>query len=101
MKMNESNSASGNSASGLKPRVLDGVAIAAEIKAEVAARGSASWRSGASSRGWRWSWWVSVAASEIYVRSKVKTCGELGIYSELLTPPESMTTDEMLNWLQS
>jgi methylenetetrahydrofolate dehydrogenase (NADP+)/methenyltetrahydrofolate cyclohydrolase len=37
-----------------------------------------------------------VAASEIYVRSKVKTCGELGIRSELLTPPESITTGEML-----
>ena len=30
-----------------------------------------------------------VPASQIYVRSKVKTCGELGIYSEMLTPPES------------
>ena len=38
----------------------------------------------------------NVAASEIYVRSKVKTCGELGICSEMLTPPESITTEEML-----
>jgi methylenetetrahydrofolate dehydrogenase (NADP+)/methenyltetrahydrofolate cyclohydrolase len=30
------------------------------------------------------------------VRSKVKTCGELGLYSELLTPPESVTTEELL-----
>lgn len=37
-----------------------------------------------------------VPASEIYVRSKMKTCGELGIYSEMLTPPETITTDEML-----
>ena len=37
-----------------------------------------------------------VPASQIYVRSKVKTCGELGIFSEMLTPPESITTDEML-----
>ena len=37
-----------------------------------------------------------VPASQIYVRSKVKACGELGIYSELLTPPESITTEEML-----
>ena len=27
-------------------------------------------------------------ASEIYVRDKIKTCGELGIYSEKITPPE-------------
>ena len=37
-----------------------------------------------------------VAASEIYVRSKVKTCGELGIHSELITPPETVTTEQML-----
>jgi methylenetetrahydrofolate dehydrogenase (NADP+)/methenyltetrahydrofolate cyclohydrolase len=35
-------------------------------------------------------------ASEIYVRGKIKACGELGIYSEKLTPPESITTDELL-----
>src|ERR1700688_3538138 len=77
------------------PLVLDGVAIAAEIKAEVAAEVSAL-----SAMGVRPGLAVilvgSVAASEIYVRSKVKTCGELGIYSEMLTPPESITTDEML-----
>src|ERR1043166_88659 len=35
-------------------------------------------------------------ASEIYVRNKIKACAELGIYSELLTPPESITTEELL-----
>ncbi len=35
-------------------------------------------------------------ASEIYVRSKVKTCGELGIYSETHTPPETVSTGELL-----
>src|SRR5579871_4151814 len=35
-------------------------------------------------------------ASEIYVRSKIKACAELGIYSEKLTPPATVTTDEML-----
>ena len=35
-------------------------------------------------------------ASEIYVRSKVKTCEEMGIYSEKLTPPDSVTTEELL-----
>jgi methylenetetrahydrofolate dehydrogenase (NADP+)/methenyltetrahydrofolate cyclohydrolase len=37
-----------------------------------------------------------VPASEIYVRSKVRTCEELGLFSELLTPPETVTTEEML-----
>ena len=35
-------------------------------------------------------------ASEIYVRSKVKTSQELGIYSETIMPPESITTRELL-----
>ena len=35
-------------------------------------------------------------ASEIYVRGKIKACGELGIFSEKLTPPESVTTEELL-----
>jgi methylenetetrahydrofolate dehydrogenase (NADP+)/methenyltetrahydrofolate cyclohydrolase len=30
------------------------------------------------------------------VRSKVKTCGELGLFSELITPPDTVTTEEML-----
>ncbi|HWB82701.1 MAG TPA: bifunctional methylenetetrahydrofolate dehydrogenase/methenyltetrahydrofolate cyclohydrolase FolD [Bryobacteraceae bacterium] len=35
-------------------------------------------------------------ASEIYVRSKVKTCQELGIFSETLTPPDTVSTEELL-----
>ncbi|HLM98599.1 MAG TPA: bifunctional methylenetetrahydrofolate dehydrogenase/methenyltetrahydrofolate cyclohydrolase FolD [Bryobacteraceae bacterium] len=35
-------------------------------------------------------------ASEIYVRNKVKTSHELGIHSETLTPPESVSTEELL-----
>jgi methylenetetrahydrofolate dehydrogenase (NADP+) / methenyltetrahydrofolate cyclohydrolase len=35
-------------------------------------------------------------ASEIYVRSKVKTCEMLGLGSDLITPPETVTTEEML-----
>ena len=35
-------------------------------------------------------------ASEIYVRGKIKACGALGIYSEKLTPPESIDTPQLL-----
>jgi methylenetetrahydrofolate dehydrogenase (NADP+) / methenyltetrahydrofolate cyclohydrolase len=35
-------------------------------------------------------------ASEIYVRGKVKACQEVGIYSEKLTPADSVTTAELL-----
>jgi methylenetetrahydrofolate dehydrogenase (NADP+)/methenyltetrahydrofolate cyclohydrolase len=38
-----------------------------------------------------------VPASEIYVRSKVQACEELGLYSDLITPPETVTTEEMLD----
>jgi methylenetetrahydrofolate dehydrogenase (NADP+) / methenyltetrahydrofolate cyclohydrolase len=38
--------------------------------------------------------------SEIYVRTKIKTCGDLGIYSEKITPPESITTEELLGIIE-
>jgi methylenetetrahydrofolate dehydrogenase (NADP+)/methenyltetrahydrofolate cyclohydrolase len=77
------------------PRILDGVAIAAEIKAEVAVEVKELAGRGVVP-GLAVILVGEVPASQIYVRSKVKTCGELGIYSEMLTPPESITTDEML-----
>jgi len=36
-------------------------------------------------------------ASEIYVRNKVRTCEELGIFSEKLTPAATSTTAELLD----
>ncbi len=77
------------------PRVLDGVAIAAEIKAEVAQQ-VAEARTEGYTPGLAVILVGEVPASQIYVRSKVKTCGELGIYSEMLTPPASSTTEELL-----
>jgi methylenetetrahydrofolate dehydrogenase (NADP+)/methenyltetrahydrofolate cyclohydrolase len=38
-------------------------------------------------------------ASEIYVRNKVRACQTLGIYSEMLTPPENITTDALIGLL--
>jgi len=75
--------------------VLDGIAIAGQIKSELAAEVAA-----ARAKGYVPGLAVilvgEVPASQIYVRSKVKTCGELGIYSEMHTPPASVTTDELL-----
>jgi len=76
-------------------RILDGIAIAGEIKAEVGAEVKALAARGITP-GLAVILVGEVPASQIYVRSKVKTCGELGIYSEMLTPPESITTNEML-----
>jgi methylenetetrahydrofolate dehydrogenase (NADP+) / methenyltetrahydrofolate cyclohydrolase len=38
--------------------------------------------------------------SEIYVRIKIKTCAELGIYSEKITLPDSVTTSELLGIIE-
>lgn len=35
-------------------------------------------------------------ASEVYVRNKVKACAELELYSDKLTPPDSITTEGLL-----
>ena len=35
-------------------------------------------------------------ASQIYVRGKTKTAGDLGIYNETIAPPDSATTEEIL-----
>jgi len=78
-----------------QPTVLDGIAIASEIKSEVALEVQ-TLKSKGVNPGLAVILVGHVPASEIYVRSKVKTCGELGIYSEMLTPPESVTTEELL-----
>jgi len=81
-------------------RILDGAAIAAAIKQEVAEEVRLL-----AGQGIRPGLAVvlvgSVPASEIYVRGKVQSCAELGIRSELITPPESVTTEEMLETIAS
>src|ERR1700691_4459204 len=76
-------------------KVLDGTAIAAEIKAEV--RDEVERLALQGIRPGLAAVLVGhVPASEIYVRSKVRTCEALGLFSELITPPETVTTGEML-----
>ncbi len=75
--------------------ILDGNKIAAQIRAEVAEDVKKL-----TAAGTRPGLAVILAghdpASEIYVRNKVKTCEQLGIHSEKLTPPDSVTTAELL-----
>jgi methylenetetrahydrofolate dehydrogenase (NADP+)/methenyltetrahydrofolate cyclohydrolase len=77
-------------------RILDGAAFSAAIKQEVAAEVGQL-----AARGIRPGLAAvlvgHVAASEIYVRNKVQACAELGIYSELITPPAEITTEELLD----
>ena len=79
--------------------ILDGTKIAQDIRAEVAAEVRTM-----SAAGVRPGLVVVLVghnpASEIYVRGKVKACEEVGVYSEKLTPPESITTAELLNLIE-
>jgi methylenetetrahydrofolate dehydrogenase (NADP+)/methenyltetrahydrofolate cyclohydrolase len=77
------------------PKVLDGASIAAAIKQEVAAEVRALAAQGIKP-GLAAVLVGHVPASEIYVRSKVQACAELGLYSDLITPPDTVTTEEML-----
>src|ERR1017187_953447 len=76
-------------------RILDGTKIASEIRAEVTAQARALALSGVRPG-------LAVVlvghnpASEGYVRGKVKSSLEVGLYSEQHTPAESVTTEELL-----
>ena len=76
------------------PMILDGAAIAATIKQEVAEEVRALAANGIKP-GLAAVLVGHVPASEIYVRSKVQACAELGLYSDLITPPDTVTTEEM------
>ena len=76
-------------------RILNGIAIRdqiyAELKQEIAALGAAGIRPGLAA--------VLVGenpASQIYVRSKIAACEQLGLGSWLHTPSAAVTTEEML-----
>jgi methylenetetrahydrofolate dehydrogenase (NADP+)/methenyltetrahydrofolate cyclohydrolase len=76
-------------------RILDGTKIGGEIRAEVAAQAKALAASGVRPG-------LAVVlvgqnpASEVYVRGKVKSSQEVGLYSEEHRPPESASTEELL-----
>ncbi|MDE3136812.1 MAG: bifunctional 5,10-methylenetetrahydrofolate dehydrogenase/5,10-methenyltetrahydrofolate cyclohydrolase [Acidobacteriota bacterium] len=76
-------------------RILNGVAIRdqiyAELQSEIASLAAGGVRSGLAA--------VLVGdnpASKLYVNSKIAACGKLGLESFLLTPPATITTEELL-----
>ena len=81
-------------------RILDGVKLAGEIRAEVTAEVKAL-----SALGIRPGLAVVLVghnpASEVYVRGKVKSSLEVGLYSEQHSPAESSTTEELLALIDS
>ena len=82
------------------PTVLDGAAIATAIKHEVAEEVKALTAQGIRP-GLAAVLVGHVPASEIYVRSKVQTCAELGLFSELFEPPDTVTTEDMFDLVRS
>lgn len=76
----------------MSTRILDGTAIAAEIKAEL--------KSQVEALGYTPGLTVILIgedpASAIYVRNKVKACEELGIRSVEIRPEPTITTEELL-----
>lgn len=77
-------------------QLLDGTAVAKAIKEEVAAEVGRL-----AARGLRPGLAAVLAgndpASHIYVSNKVKTCEQLGLYSEKIELPETTSTEEMLS----
>jgi len=80
---------------GMTARVLDGTKIRdeifAELKGEIARLAAEGIRPGLAA--------VLVGenpASQLYVKSKIAACEQLGLASWMHTPPASITTDEML-----
>ncbi len=77
------------------PRILDGNRVRDDIKAELTPRVAALVAKGRAPG-------LAVVlvghnpASEIYVRNKIKTCHDLGIYSESIAPPDTISTEELL-----
>ena len=75
--------------------ILDGNKLASDIRGEVANEVKSLVAS-----GMRPGLAVILAgnnpASEIYVRGKVKSCEEVGIYSEKHTPPHTISTEKLL-----
>ncbi|HEV2728576.1 MAG TPA: bifunctional 5,10-methylenetetrahydrofolate dehydrogenase/5,10-methenyltetrahydrofolate cyclohydrolase [Terriglobales bacterium] len=76
-------------------RILDGSKMAAEIRLEVAAEVRALAASGIRP-GLAAVLVGNNPASEVYVRGKVKSSVEVGLYSEMHTPPASASTEELL-----
>lgn len=76
-------------------KVLDGIAVREQIKAELRPRVERA-RVAGRAPGLAVVLAGDDPASAIYVRNKVKTCDELGMYSENITLPGTASTEDLL-----
>jgi len=79
----------------METRILDGKKIADQIKAETAAE-TLHLKAQGIIPGLAAVLVGDNPASQVYVRSKTRTCQELGMHSELVQLPEETATDELL-----
>jgi len=76
-------------------QLIDGIALSRQIRADIATRVQAL-KAGGVTPGLAVVLVGDDPASAVYVRNKVKACGETGMHSVLETWPSSMTEDELL-----
>lgn len=81
-------------------RILDGSKISSDIRAE-AAREVQSLVAAGKHPGLAVILAGHDPASEIYVRNKIKACEQLGMHSEKLAPPDSVTTADLLEMVNT
>ncbi len=79
----------------MSAKILDGASVARAIKDEVAGEVAEYSRRGVRP-GLAAVLVGSDSASQIYVSGKVRTCEQLGLYSEKIDLPETTTTEELL-----
>src|SRR5882724_12180024 len=79
----------------MSAKILDGASVAQAIKDEVAGEVAEYSRRGVRP-GLAAVIVGSDSASQIYVSGKVRTCEQLGLYSEKIDLPETTTTEELL-----
>jgi methylenetetrahydrofolate dehydrogenase (NADP+)/methenyltetrahydrofolate cyclohydrolase len=77
-------------------RIMDGKAIGAAIRSEVAAGAAALKEKGLRPPGLAAVLIGENPASKVYVSSKVKSCAEAGLFSEKIERPATATTEEVL-----
>jgi len=80
----------------MSAKILDGKAIAATVRAEVAAKVTERLQTGRPAPGLAVVLVGEHPASQVYVRNKRKACAEVGFHSELRQLPASLSQAELL-----
>ncbi len=85
----------------MKAQILDGKAIAADVRSQVKTRVQKLTEAGKRAPGLAVILVGANPASQVYVRNKRKACEEVGFYSELSELPDSTTQDALLKLIDA